>query len=65
MSDMGARWFSADGIAHLMTKQGKPERIKDVAEINRRKEICLSCTKEKCRGTDKCFKKMKGVQNED
>lgn len=63
MSDM-RKWVSADGIIHQRTKQGKPERIKDVVEINRRKEICLSCTKEKCRGTDKCFKKMKGVQNE-
>lgn len=60
-----ARWLSADGVIHQMTKQGSPERAKDVTEINRRKEVCLSCTKEKCHGTKKCFdKKYKGKKEE-
>lgn len=63
---MMRKWVSADGIIHQRTKQGNPEREKNVAEINRRKEICLSCTKEKCKGSEECFKKMeKGQNNED
>ena len=28
-----------------------------IEQQNREKEICLNCTKKKCRGTKKCFEK--------
>lgn len=44
---------------HTIDETGKAIR-KDAEKIerqNKTKEICLTCTKKKCRGTDKCFAK--------
>ena len=32
---------------------------KKVEQQNKIKEVCLKCTKKKCRGSDKCFEKEK------
>jgi hypothetical protein len=32
--------------------------VRDVAEENRRKQVCLNCTKAKCSGTIECFRRM-------
>ena len=49
--------FNAEGTVKLAEKQGKPQKLKDVSEKNRIKEICLNCTKPKCNGN---CKKIKG-----
>ena len=48
--------FGADGAVHITEEYGKPERIKDVRKKNKRKHICLTCTKAKCKGNCKRFK---------
>ena len=49
---------SADGYLHIATKQGRKQPVRDVAEENRRKQVCLNCTKAKCSGTIECFRRM-------
>ena len=49
---------SPDGYLHIATKQGRKQPVRDVAEENRRKQVCLNCTKAKCSGTRECFRRM-------
>ena len=52
---------SADGYLHIATKQGRKQPVRDVAEENRRKQVCLNCTKTKCNGTRECFRRMEAM----
>lgn len=41
-----------------------PERDpKEVERANKIKNVCLNCTKEKCKGGEYCFKKERDRQN--
>ena len=55
--------FDADGAIHVAEEYGKPERIKDVRKKNKRKQICLTCTKSKCNGNCKRFKEAELALN--
>lgn len=54
---MRVRMYNAYGYIKTATKQGERARERDVAEQNRRRQICLNCTKKKCTGTEECFRK--------
>lgn len=50
----------AYGIIKTAVKQGdkeKPKNLTELAEKNRRKEICLNCTQPNCDNRCKVFKK--------
>ena len=53
---MKHNYFNADGVVRLAEKQGKPQKPKDVTEENRKKQICLTCNKPKCKGNCKRVK---------
>jgi hypothetical protein len=49
--------WNKDGYIHMATPVGrKSYHTKEVDKKNEIKNICLNCTKEKCREGDKCFK---------
>ena len=56
-------FFDADGIIHIIEEYGKPERKKDVRKKNKRKQICLTCTKSKCTGNCKRFREAESALN--
>lgn len=47
------RLFGADGTVSIAEKQGKPQKVKDVSNENKKKQICLNCNKPKCTGNCK------------
>lgn len=49
---MKNRWFNKHtGIVALRPAQGRPEKPKHNVEAkNKKKRVCLNCTKEKCTG---------------
>ena len=51
-------FFNIDGTVKLAEKQGKAQKIKDVTEKNRIKEICLNCNEPKCNGNCKKIKEV-------
>ena len=51
-----AKYFNAEGVIPLATKQGAPVKAKDVAKKNEEIEICLKCTRKKCNGYCKKFR---------
>lgn len=58
------RLFSADGVIHQAPKQGAKQKEQNFDDANKKKEICLNCKREKCCGTQKCFKKRVNEQSE-
>lgn len=42
--------------------QKNPEEIE---RLNKKKDICLNCTKKKCTGTDRCFEKERNKHDQD
>lgn len=44
---------------HTIDESGKvaEKDAKEIEEQNKIKDVCLNCTKTKCRGTDRCFER--------
>lgn len=63
------KWDVIEGIAVPIQKPSKDNEYyawideKMIEAENREKEVCLNCTKAKCRGTRKCFEKERNKRN--
>ena len=53
-------WYNKDGTLKL-AKKGKPQKVKKRIQSSKNIDVCLNCTKAKCKGA--CFKLRKGVNN--
>lgn len=49
-----------------ISDRGEPvhKNEKEIERQNKIKEVCLTCTKKKCKGSDKCFEKRKEQEND-
>lgn len=70
---MRSNFFSADGAIHITRAYDKPRASHSletnhspgmIEKINRERDVCLNCTKEKCSGSDKCFNKHRKESEE-
>lgn len=49
-----------------ISDRGEPvhKNKEEIERQNKIKEVCLNCTKKKCKGSDKCFEKRKEQEND-
>lgn len=61
-SAKGIQYNHFDVVRLAPRQSDKPERPKNeelIRKINADKDVCLTCTKEKCNGGEYCFRKRK------